>query len=142
MRILTAVVALVVGFVIGWLVRPPSKVHIEALAGDPLVIVHPDGTLSRPELRIDRTQVVGWATEGGQSLDIVFPSSGFPAGVSTPPFVDMKPKGTNWLLARCGSAFGLCLSGKVNDLPKGELRYRYDQVVGATRVDGMIIINP
>ena len=140
MRILPAVVALVVGFAIGWLVRPAPKLHVEAKVGDPLVRVNPDGSLSRPEIRIDRTNTVGWASIGGESLEILFPQSGFPKGVTEPPFEGMTLKGTDWVV-RCGSGF--CFSGNVNPkLPPGELYYKYDQVIGGKRVDGMIIINP
>lgn len=138
-RILPAVVALVVGFAIGWLIRPAPKGPVEA-QDDPLVRVHPDGSLSRPEFRIGRNNTVGWASEAGEGLEILFPQSGFPKGVTEPPFAEMTSRGTDWVV-RCGSGF--CFSRKVNGkLPPGELRYKYDQVVGTHRVDGMIIINP
>lgn len=138
-RILPTVIALVVGFGIGWLVRPVPKPSAEAL-GDPLVRVNPDGSLSRPELRIGRTNTAGWASIGKESLQILFPQSGFPKGVTEPPFADMTLNGTDWVV-RCGSGF--CFSGNVNvKLPPGELRYKYDQVVGTHRVDGMLIITP
>lgn len=135
-RILPMVVTLVVGFAIGWLIRP--KPEVQPL-GDPLVRVNPDGSVSRPQLRIDRTNTVGWASIGGEELQIVFPESGFPKGVTVPPFAGMTQKGKEWFV-RCGSGF--CFSGNVNKVPAGELYYKYDQIVGSQRVDGMIIINP
>ena len=138
-RLLSSVVALAVGFVVGWLVRPMPKPEA-AVKGDPLVRVNPDGSLSRPEVRIDRTNTVGWASIGGESLEILFPQSRFPEGVTEPPFTGMTLKGTDWVV-RCGSGF--CFSGSVNEkLPHKELHYKYDQVVGTKRVDGMIIITP
>jgi hypothetical protein len=139
MRILTAVIAFVVGFAIAWLILPAPKPQVQPI-GDPLVRVHQDGKVSRPEIRIDRTNTVGWAADEGGDLQILFPKSRFPEGVTEPPFEGMTLTGNDWAV-RCGSGF--CFSGKVNEkLPKKELYFKYDQVVGTNRVDGMIIINP
>jgi hypothetical protein len=140
MRTLTAVIAFVVGFAIAWLILPARKLPVERAQADPLVRVDRNGRVNRPEVRISRTNTVGWALEEGESLQILFPQSRFPKGVTEPPFAGMTLQGTDWAV-RCGSGF--CFSGKVNEkLPPGEHYYKYDQVVGTNRVDGMIIITP
>src|SRR6266508_4558457 len=141
-RLLPGILFLVVGFVAGWLAHRPAAVTA-ALKVDPLIRVHADGSVSPPEARIDRTNVVAWVADGKASLQILFPESKFPNGVKEPPFEveGMTHTGTDWAV-RCGN--DLCFSGNVNpNLPKGrKLPYRYDQVVGGKRTDGMIIINP
>jgi hypothetical protein len=137
-RILPALVSVVVGFALGWLThRQPAA----SKAGDHLIGVHSDGTVTQPEAVISNGNKVAWATSGGESLGILFPESGFPKGVTEPPFAGMTHQGTDWAV-RCGN--GICFSGSINPkLPGGnELRYKYDQVVADKRVDGWIIIQP
>jgi hypothetical protein len=88
--------------------------------------------------------MVAWIGDSG-ALAILFPEKNFPKDIKEPPFEGMTHQGTDWAVG-CdnGGRSGVCFSGKVNPrLPQGrELRYKYDQVVGNTRYDGMIIINP
>lgn len=142
-RALPLIGAFVVGLAAGWFIQrllPPD----EAKARDHIIRVHPDGSLSEPQAHIGRANTIAWISDGGLSLDIPFPESGFPElpqGVKIPPFEGMTHRGAEWFI-RCGA--GLCFSGDVNKaLPTGrKLRYKYDQVIGSQRVDGMIIINP
>jgi hypothetical protein len=141
MRFLIAVLALVVGVVLGLLLRP-RPAPVQQVSGDPLVRVNPDGSVNLPQIQISRQNTVGWASIGGESLQIIFPKSGFPKGIDEPPFAGMTRQGDDFLV-RCGSGF--CFSGIVNDKlppPPQKLYYKYDQVVGEKRVDGMIIITP
>jgi hypothetical protein len=141
-RIFPTVVALVVGFAIGWLARPAPKPQVEA-QGDHLIRVHGNGTVSKPEARLGRADVAAWIADSG-SLAILFPEKNFPNGINKPPFEGMTQQGTDWAV-RCDNGVNeICFSGKVNpSLPVGqEFRYKYDQVIGGKRFDGMIIITP
>lgn len=135
-RILPALVGVVAGFAIGWLVHKPAEI----MAGDQAIRVHGDGSVSKPVVRLGKDDVVFWIADSG-SLGILFQDKNFP--ITEPPFEGMTHQGTDWAV-RCdsNSGSGTCFSGKVNSkLPEGkELRYKYDQVVGGKRTDGMIII--
>ncbi len=137
-RFVPALIGLVAGFAVGWLVHQP----VEILAGDQLIRVHPDGSVSKPVVKLGADDVAGWIADSG-SLGILFAEKNFPAGVTEPPFEGMTHQGTDWAVG-CdnGSSQGFCFTGKVNTkLPKGQpVRYKYDQVVGGKRHDGMIII--
>lgn len=137
-RIFPAAVVLIVGFAIGCArpqVEPP---------GDHLIRVHGNGTVSKPVARLRAANVAVWIADSG-GLTILFPEKNFPNGVKDPPFEGMTQQGTDWSV-RCdnSSGTGTCFSGNVNSkLPKDkEFKYKYDQVVGGTRYDGMIIITP
>ncbi|MGH9363811.1 MAG: hypothetical protein ACRD1B_00905 [Thermoanaerobaculia bacterium] len=151
-RLFPALIGLVLGFLLGWFIphreaapapaSAPAHAKLVGYAGiDHVIGVHGDGSLTKPEARIGRANKVAWASDGGESLEILFPESGFSKGVTEPPFAGMTHKGTDWAV-RCGN--GICFSGSVNPkLPERiELRYKYDQVVGTKRVDGLIIIEP
>jgi hypothetical protein len=138
-RILPAVGALVVGFAIGWLIPHPAA---DSRADDHLIRVHGNGTVSKPRVRLKREHVAAWVADSG-NLAILFAEKNFPDGTKLPPFAGMTHQGTDWAV-RCDNSGGegVCYSGKVNpDLPAGqEFSYKYDQVIGGTRYDGMIII--
>jgi hypothetical protein len=136
-RVVPALIGLVAGFAVGWLVHQPA----ETFAGDQLIRVHGDGSVSKPEARLGPKDVAGWIADSG-SLAILFPEKNFPSGISEPPFEGMIHQGTDWAVSCDNSSRGFCFSGKVNPkLPAGQqLRYKYDQVVGGNRTDGMIII--
>lgn len=142
-RVLAALVTLVVGFGIGWIVHRP-----EPATGPPvqqIIRVKTDGTVSKPEVSISRENkdVVLWAADSG-SLAILFPKD--PKGVTQPPFEYMTQQGDDWAVTCDNDGNGVCFSGPVNSklsLPKGStLKYKYDQVVGGKRSDGMIIVRP
>jgi len=140
LRTLPLIGVFVVGLAAGWLIQrllPPA----EAKTHDLIIKVHPDGSLSVPTANIARGNTLAWISDEGLSLEIPFPVSGFPQGVTVPPFKGMTKRGSEYIV-RCGG--GLCFSGDVNDgLPTGrKLPYKYDQTIGGKRVDGMIIINP
>jgi hypothetical protein len=139
-RVLAALVTLVVGFAIGWLVHRPAA---EPVANDQLIRVHGNGTVSKPVAILSGADVAAWISDSG-SLAILFPEKNFPNGIMEPPFEGMTQQGTDWAVRCDNSDNGFCFSGKVNPkLPKSrEFRYKYDQVVGSTRYDGMIIIKP
>lgn len=137
-RLVPALIGVAAGFAIGWLSHRPT----ETLLGDQLIRVHGDGSVSKPEARLARADVAAWIADSG-SLAILFPEKNFPQGIKEPPFEGMIHQGTDWAVS-CDNNLGSgsCFSGKVNPkLPEGQqLHYKYDQVVGGHRHDGMIII--
>lgn len=137
-RLLPGFLLLVVGSVAGCSV---SRGGARVPGSDHLIGVHADGSVTLPRAFIERTNRVAWVADGGTTLQILFPESKFPPNSKVPPFAGMTHVGTDWAV-NCHAE--VCYSGIVNpDLPKGqELQYKYDQVVGGTRTDGMIIINP
>src|SRR5712691_10712581 len=94
-RLFVGILFLVVGFVGGWLAHGPAAEK----AGDQLIRVHGDGSVSKPEARISRTNTAAWVADAG-TLQILFPESKFPHGVTEPPFEGMTHTGTDWSV-RC-----------------------------------------
>jgi len=141
-RIVPALLALLVGLAIGWVVHRPAR----PAAGHHLIAVGPEGNLTEPEARISKPKKhrIHWFSPEGLPLSIAFPESRFPEGAKKqPPFAGMTQQDTDWVV---GCTDGRCFSGEINPdlvIPEGkELRYKYDQIVGDKRVDGMIIIEP
>ncbi|HEY3203772.1 MAG TPA: hypothetical protein VGL03_08935 [Thermoanaerobaculia bacterium] len=138
-RVGVVAVALVVGIVVGYLIvkatAPPTV--------DQIVTVGPNPTdVNPPTATIGYLGHVFWRSNPvGQRLSIVFPKSGFPTGVTEPPFAGMLTNGNDYNVACSGDS---CSSGNVNPnlkYPAGtRLTYKYDQVLNGTRADGRIII--
>jgi hypothetical protein len=147
-RVLPVLLSVVVGFVVGWFVKRPAPDPFASRNGF-LIRVHSDGKLSMDPVTASRklNHQVAWTSDlGVQTLEIVFHEKDFPTGAKKmPPFEEkwMTHKGGDWIV-RCGG--GTCYSGDINsnlDLPDGtHLDYKYDQIVDAKAVDGMIIIRP
>ncbi len=144
-------VALVVGFALGWLVagkkgggraaETPGKKHI--------VVIGPAADhLSEPRVYISKAdpKEMIWLSNERQSLKIVFPKKQAklpPQAQGKKPFQQMHEDGDDWVFDRgCGG--GQCLSGPINpDLDPGawgDLEYKYDQILAGDRKDGWIVI--
>jgi hypothetical protein len=146
-RALSVTAFLVVGLAVGWFGRRLFPEPFESRNGF-LVRVYSDGRLSMDPITASRglKHQVAWTTDPGTgSLQIVFHEKDFPDGAKKmPPFEEkwMTHKGSDWIV-HCGA--GICFSGEINsnlDLPADGLKYKYDQIVDAKAVDGMIIIKP
>ena len=158
-RLVPALLALVVGFAIGWFV--PHKNSFLSVDGSTpnsyLIGVYATGKVSLPRATISLSQknIVGWSA-GQAKLEIVFKEKDFPAKPGLQPFaimterVDPVTKLKEYVV-RCGGS--ICHSGDINpaltaaltptpDNPNPSLEYKYDQIVAGDRTDGMIIIRP
>jgi hypothetical protein len=141
-RTAAVLVALLVGVGLGWFIAKSSTAPAPTV--DQFVYVGPKATdVNPPSPTIQLTGHVFWKTNpAGHRLAIVFPTSGFPSGITVPPFQAMMANGNEYNAACSGDS---CASGNVNpDLPKyppGTVKtYKYDQVLDGVRADGRIII--
>lgn len=85
---------------------------------------------------------VKWAPSvQGTPLTIVFKVSGFPNGVSKPPFANM-PRNTNGDYYVPSSLESGPINSQLTDseIPTNGLTYKYDQILGGVPCDGHIII--
>ena len=140
-RTAAVLLALIVGVGLGWFIARSTTPPAPTV--DQFVYVGPSATnVNPPSATIQATGHVFWkTTPAGQKLNIVFPTSGFPPGVSVPPFQGMLASGNDFNAACSGDS---CASGNVNpNLPRSpgnSLTYKYDQVLNGVRADGRIII--
>ncbi|HEV2064591.1 MAG TPA: hypothetical protein VGS00_08575 [Thermoanaerobaculia bacterium] len=163
-RLVPALLALLVGFAIGWFIPhpepaaapgagPPRAKFDDSAIDSHLIGVHGDGSVTLPKANISLLQknIVAWNADAHQSLVIAFKEKGFPKDVNLPPFKGMTSRmgpdtGLKEWIVRCGGP--ICFSGDINsDLTetlntRSKLEYKYDQIVAGKRTDGMIIINP
>jgi hypothetical protein len=139
-RTAAVLLALVVGVGLGWFI---ARSTAPAPTGDQFVYVGPKATdVNPPSPTILWTGHVFWkTTPTGHRLKIVFPTSGFPPGITLPPFQAMLANGNEYDAACSGDS---CASGNVNSaikVPAGtRLTYKYDQILDDVRADGRIII--
>ena len=136
-----ALVALIVGALIGWLVRPRPE-PTKQLAGGHIIDVDKHAQVNKKEVGLDKTkhEVAVWIEEDeDKNLYIEFEKN--------EPFEKMKPTpdGKRWRV-RCNGF--QCYSGKIQDNAGGGKKYKYWQVVenpdGTDRVevDAWIVIRP
>jgi hypothetical protein len=107
--------------------------------GDVTISVGPTACdVMPPKATIGPWDHVFWRGSG-TSLRIIFKRSGFPAGVSTPPFDGMLASGNDFAVRCTGNT---CTSGPVNpNLPHtGSYEYKYDQILDGQSCDARIVI--
>jgi len=104
--------------------------------------------LDRPEitLSIRNHDVAYWRSSDGSSLSIIFKAANYPkAADGQPPFIMGAPNQDQSMTCKDGACFSYdvnpALAGVFQQHPElTELRYPYDQMLGAKSADGMIII--
>jgi hypothetical protein len=137
--------------------RPPEQGRFSSpydpclVPGSHVVQVGPnENTLSCPIVVIRSTNsIVTWNTSpANQDLSIRFPRSGFPKGITVPPFQNMVEDTTggnaDFYFPNAGSS--TTTSTAINPAllktsPHGQADYAYDQILNSKRSDGRIIIN-
>jgi hypothetical protein len=139
--IFIALIALLVGALIGWLIRSAREREKRSFLGDAVVRVDRNGNVDQPEVTLDRTkgEIVFWVCEDRtKNLFIEFEKNS--------PFEGMVPNGKRWRV-HCDK--WTCFSRDIHSSAEGGgKRYKYWQVVespGGTdkkEVDGWIRIQP
>ena len=141
--LLVALVALIVGGLIGWLLGKPKPEPAKPMAGGHIIDVDKNAKVNKEEVDLDKNkkEVAVWIEEDeDKNLYIEF-SKNEPFEKMTP-----TPDGKRWRV-RCTDF--TCYSGKIQaNAEGGGKKYKYWQVVenkdgtGKIEVDGWIVIRP